>query len=80
MRKGIIVILLFLVGIPLCIDLILAVATDRDVIPPFGMTGFLFARYLLAIPLYICYLIIAYIFMYIDRKSRNPARKSNKEQ
>jgi uncharacterized membrane protein len=69
--KGVIVILFFLVVFPFFTDLILVIVTNGKGIANFGMSEAMLFYYLIAIPFYICYLIIAYTIMYIGKKLRD---------
>jgi hypothetical protein len=58
--KGIIVILVFLVAIPVVIDIILVTILPQTRERSFTMSVFLLTRYLRLLPVYIVYLVIAF--------------------
>jgi large-conductance mechanosensitive channel len=68
--KGILVIILFLVVIPVIIELILMFVLPKNGPGNFSMTKPLFLSYGRLIPLYIIYLIIAFAIMYLIKNWR----------
>jgi hypothetical protein len=62
--KGVMIIILFLVIIPVVIELVLMVVMPKDVGGNFRMVRPLFFSYGKAIPFYIFYLVIACAIMY----------------
>ena len=63
--KGVMLIILFLVIIPVVIELVLMVVMPKDVAGHFRMVRPLFFSYRKAIPFYIIYLVIAFAIMYL---------------
>ncbi|HKC34433.1 MAG TPA: hypothetical protein VKB95_00165 [Chitinophagaceae bacterium] len=68
--KGILVILLFLVVIPLIVELILLFVLPKDGTGNFSMTRPLFLSYGKLIPLYFIYLVIAFAITYLVKNWR----------
>ena len=68
--KGILVILLFLVVIPVITELILMLVLPKNGPGNFSMTRPLFLSYGKLIPLYIIYLVIAFAIMYLVKNWR----------
>ena len=64
--KGVVVILIFLVGIPVIVDLILAIAVPGGA--DFGMSRFLISSYIGVLPFYILYLVLAFAILYTWNK------------
>jgi hypothetical protein len=71
--KGVLTILLFLVGIPVIVDMILLIVIPGGKGLQFGMSGFLIIRYLFCLPAYILYLVIAFTIIKLIKNYReNP--------
>jgi hypothetical protein len=64
--KGVATIILFLVLIPLLVDLVLIIVIPAK--DHFSMTAFLLPRYTMMLPVYLVYLVIAFGIMYLINK------------
>lgn len=68
--KGIMIILLFLVAIPGTVDLIVSTVLPGRTELHFSMTGFLLPRYIRWLPVYLAYLVIAFMIISLIKKHR----------
>lgn len=69
--KGVKVILLFLVGIPLIADLVMLLVFGGKSNIAFGMTLFHLTRYIIVFPVYIVYLVVAFAIIKEINKYRD---------
>ena len=74
--KGIVIILLFLIVIPLIIDLILSIAFP-GVSDNFRMSKLLSESYAKALPFYLFYLVIAFTILFLIKKWNEKKSRSD---
>lgn len=75
--KGVVTILVLLIGIPVVTDLILSVAFPGNQVAGFGMTQLLGIGYLRYIPWYIAYLIVAFAIIYSIKQWKKRQNKKD---
>ena len=74
--KGVIVILLFFVGIPALVDMILVFSLGKKG-ADFGMTSFLLPRFAKAFPFYIAYLILVFVILFFIKKWKTQRKEQD---
>jgi uncharacterized BrkB/YihY/UPF0761 family membrane protein len=73
--KGIVIIIVFLIGIPVLADFILSAALSKNSPDSFGMSKSLFSGYGRSLPFYIIYLVVAFTVIYLIKKYREYSNK-----
>lgn len=69
--KGVAIIILFLVGIPVVVDLITSALIKENNTSGFSLSSLLFSGYLFFLPRYIWYLILAITITYLIKQIRS---------
>jgi len=72
--KGIAIIVLFLVGIPILADLVISLLVKEKNATNFTLSKFLASNYLLALPRYIWYVILALTTTYLIKQAKTDSK------